>query len=89
MKKIDVKDLRFVLKGMDGKEIKCDILYEMFDENSGKVYIAYTDYVEIDGKYRILISELIKNGNEYSVISVDDDGIYKIIEEQVKALFIK
>lgn len=89
MKKIDVNDLRFILKGPDGKEVKCDILYEMFDENLGKVYIAYTDYVEIDGKYRILISELLKDGEDYSVTSIEDNEIYRIIENQVKTLFTK
>ena len=90
MESINVKDLRFVLTDSDGNDIKCDILYELFDENEGKAYIAYTDYVIMDdGKYRILISELLKNGDEYSVTSVKNQEIYKQIESQVKALFLK
>ncbi len=90
MESINVKDLRFVLMDPDGNDIKCDILCELFDENEGKVYIAYTDYVIMDdGKYRILISELLKNGDEYSVTSVKNQEIYKQIESQVKALFLK
>ena len=86
---IDSKDINFTLKDENGKEINCTILYETNDTINGKAYIAYTDYVkDDDGKYRIIIAELINDG-DYKVIPILDKDIEEAIKKQVNSLFIK
>ena len=84
---IDVNDLHFSLTDENGENIECDILYEAIDQDNKKVYIAYTDYKDDgNGKYRIIIAELINNDTSYSIIPIEDNDIENAIREQVNQL---
>lgn len=86
---IDVNDTNFKITDSSGKEINCTLLYELADEKNGKIYIAYTDYVtDENGKYRIIIAELLNN-DTCMITPIEDKNIENAIKQEVNKIFIQ
>ena len=84
---IDINDIHFSLKNQNGEEVQCDILFEAIDDINKKVYIAYTDYIKDEnGKNRIVLAELVNNGEGYFPIPIEDPDIKDAIKEQLNKM---
>lgn len=58
----------FVIQGADGKEITCQLLFSFESENTGKVYIVYTDGTEDEnGELNIFASAVEEYINDEDV----------------------
>lgn len=58
----------FVIQGADGKDIACQLLFSFESENTGKVYIVYTDGSEDEiGELNVFASAVEEYINDEDV----------------------
>ncbi len=66
-------DYSFTIINDQGMEVKCDVISIISDNDTGQVYIVYTDYLLTKtNKFRVLISELVEMNGDYILKDVRD-----------------
>ena len=66
-------DYSFTIINEQGMEVKCDVISVVSDNETNQVYVVYTDYLLTKtNKFRILISELVQEDNDYVLKDVND-----------------
>lgn len=61
-----IEDYSFTIVNDKGIEVKCDLISVISDNDTNQVYVVYTDYLLTKAnKFRILISELVEENNDY------------------------
>lgn len=71
MKEID--DYSFTIINDQGLEVTCDLISIINDNETNQVYVIYTDYLLTKtNKFRILISELVQDGENYILRDVQN-----------------
>ena len=71
---MDMSDYSFTITNEQGMEVKCDVISIVQDNETNQTYVVYTDYLLTkNNKFRIIISELVKQGNDYILMDVKDE----------------
>lgn len=69
----EIEDYSFTIINDQGMEVKCDLISIISDNDTNQVYVVYTDYLLTKtNKFRILISELVEEDNNYILKDVTD-----------------
>ena len=67
------EDFSFTIINDQGMEVKCDLISIITDNDTDQIYVVYTDYLLTKtNKFRILISELVNENNDYILKDVTD-----------------
>lgn len=73
---LDFEDISFTITNKDGLEVVCDVLSSYYDEESDKLYFAFTDYtLSDDNMFNSYIVEAVKSQNGYDLIEIDNSEI--------------
>ena len=71
---MDMTDYSFTITNEQGMEVKCDVISVVQDNETNQTYVVYTDYLLTkNNKFRILISELVKQGDDYVLMEIQDE----------------
>lgn len=66
-------DYSFTIINEQGMEVKCDVISVVSDNETNQVYILYTDYLLTkSNKFRILVSELVQEGEDFTLKDIND-----------------
>ena len=69
----NIDEYSFTIINEQGMEVKCDIISIINDDETNQIYLVYTDYLLTkNNKFRILISELVKENDDYILVDVKD-----------------
>lgn len=80
----DDKDMFFTVCNDEGEEVKCELLLTFEDNATGKNYIVYTDNTEDEeGNTRVYANQFDPNGEESTLLSIEEERIWTIIEEML------
>lgn len=86
----DIKDITFSIVNKDGLEMICDAIKTYTDEETDKLYVAYTDYsLDENGKIRIYLAEAIEDNEagKYNLINLEDEELQNtLMNETFKEL---
>lgn len=84
MNNINLEDLSFTTVNKQGLEVVCDILGTYYDEETNKLYAAFTDYfLDENDKIQIFITEVINTGDNYKLKDVEDKELRKRLLKDV------
>ncbi len=76
----------FVIQGEDGKDITCQLLFSFESENTGKVYIVYTDGSDDnDGNLSVFASAVEEyiNDEDVTFTAITNDSEWAEIDEKL------
>lgn len=69
----NLDEYSFTIINDQGMEVTCDVISVINDNDTNQVYVVYTDYLlTASNKFRILISELIKDDDNYILQDVQN-----------------
>jgi len=84
------ENMTFTIANEQGVGVKCEVLADLTDEDTGKTYIVYTDYIyETDGSLNFYASEIVKNEAAFQLLEIHDEEINLKINEFMKELKIE
>lgn len=71
---VGLDDFSFTILDNVGKEVKCDIISLITDNETNQTYVVYTDYMLTPlNKFRILVSEIVCDKGEYILKDLEDE----------------
>ena len=81
-------DISFNIINDQGIEVTCDVIKSYHDEETGKLYAAFTDYTLDDkDKLRLFIKEVKQNGDNFIMEDITDVDIKnKLVNDVFKNL---
>lgn len=81
---INEEKATFLVLDEKGIEVKCEVLVDFHDNESGKTYIAYTDNLfDEEKKLNIYASEVIKLEKGFQLANINDQDIIIKIQELI------
>ena len=86
-KEMKKEDTTFTIRGDNGEEIKCEILFTYEDEKSKKNYIAYTDNtLDEEGNTKVYASIFNPEEENPVLLPIESDEEWKLIEGILSSL---
>lgn len=83
----EIKKSSFIVKGNDGKDVECDVLFTFDSEETKKSYIVYTDNSTDDaGNIRVFASIYNPKVKNPVLEPITEDREWKIIETILETL---
>ena len=74
-------NMKFNIIGEDGKEIPCEIISLLpNEEDPTSPYIIYTDF-KTDRGYKLLCGQLIEENDSYTINKIEDDNIIEQLKD--------
>lgn len=77
----------FIIQGEDGKNIECQLLFSFESENTGKVYIVYTDgSTDENGDLSVFASAVEEyiNDEDVTFTAITTDGEWAEIDAKLE-----
>lgn len=86
----NLEDYSFTIINDQGMEVTCDLISIINDNDTDQVYVVYTDYLLTkSNKFRILISELAQEGENYILRDVKNPDKLEEIKKASLTLHAK
>lgn len=86
----DLEEYSFTIINDQGIEVTCDLISIINDNKTNQVYVVYTDYLLTkSNKFRILISELAQEGENYILKDVKNQDKLEEIKKASLTLHSK
>ena len=86
----NIEDYTFTITNEQGMEVKCDVISVVKDNDTNQTYVVYTDYLLTkNNKFRILVSELVKQGDDYILMEIKDEAKKEEIKQTSLTLHAK
>ena len=83
MNNTNMEDISFTLTNKDGLDVECDVINSYYDEDSDKLYVAFTDYtLDENDKFNLYINEIIPKNDNYEIKEIEDNNLkLKLIKQ--------
>ena len=84
------EEYNFTVIDDDGKEVVCDVISVINDENNNEMFVVYTDYsLNEKNQFNIFLSQLVEKKGTFSLKAVENKEKYDYLLKNSRLIYGK